>query len=240
MLRRPVLGSLSMPGLWRSIGDPNCSNYRRSAKCLPAADTARRSSADRLRSAGECFLWHVVSAHPHAIQDSVDGEIGRRQPQEQDVNPISALAQLRKPPREHAACECGFVCEADPLCGQFLQSGQHDPPGRKRHPLRLERREAARDRVRVHELGHAQCPLQQRGRGRGFARPVGTCKHNHAWRLAARRVPSSGVFHLAALITDARCFNMPTSTSLWHGRGGRSSDRERATGVEPATSSLGR
>jgi len=50
------------------------------------------------------------------------------------------------------------------LCSELVQAGKHDPAGRNRHSIWIERGQPPSDDIRVHELVDAKRIVQQRRR----------------------------------------------------------------------------
>jgi len=73
---------------------------------------------------------------------------------------------------------CGLEGKIFSRADKHLQAFDHESAGGEGATFRVQRREAARDFVGIHELANAELRQQAKSHG-GFACPVGSTEHNN-------------------------------------------------------------
>ena len=108
------------------------------------------------------------------------------------MNCVSGRPEFPKPGRKATARQGRLEREADPLASQFTQAGEHHTPGGDRHTVRIERREAASDHVRIDELIDGKSPVQKRRRSRRLPGAIRAGQDHDAGTWVAQGFVPSG------------------------------------------------
>ena len=101
-----------------------------------------------------------MTTHCHAVGNALDREVCRWKPQKYRMDVVTIALEGDHPGCKGSARQRGLEGEGHALPRQFLQATKHHTSRRNRDALGVEGRQAAGDRVSVHELGDAECGLE--------------------------------------------------------------------------------
>jgi hypothetical protein len=137
-----------------------------------------RQLADELSEKGGFgrFCRNVVAASSHPFGDAVDGEIGRRQPEEDEMSGIAGCDELPQPGRKRPGRERRLESETDALRRELAEAREHHSAGSDRHALGVESRQAAGDNVRIDELVDPSAPCTRAGATVDLPAPSGPAR----------------------------------------------------------------
>ena len=126
-----------------------------------------------------------------------------------DVVPTVALRP--GPGRECPAGEGRLECEVGPARGKIVQVLEHDPPSLKRHALHVERGQAARESIGIHEMLDAK-QITHQGRGkRGLAGAVWAGQDHDVRHDSSVDVVAPGRRDMPTVMISSQCAILASS-----------------------------